>query len=287
MTAVEAETLLGTVRRHFRLAWLIRTALLILAVGACVGAFLPDGGEQREELMSSALLLVGVSWMLLMVISVRQIRRANQASVYIASGRLDLAEQQLKGALGAFSLYRRGKLLICHNLAVVAHGKKDYDTAAALCDGVLSMRKALSRNVDRLCRILLADSRLFLGDAESAAAALEPLSAGDGGLGLSTRLMLLPVELRCQTLLGAFSEAVSSLRVKVKLAELLDSAKAALVHALLARACRETGQDAAADFLLRRAWLYHDLGELAEDYPFLRDSAPGTPSADNNTDSAA
>ncbi len=286
MTAVEAETLIATVRRHFRLAWLIRSGLLVLAVGACVGMFLSNGGGEREEQMSSALLLVGLSWMLLMVISIRQIRRANQASVYIASGRLDLAEQQLKGALVAFSLYRQGKLLICHNLAVVAHGKKNYDAAATLCDGVLSMRKALSRNVDRLCRILLADSRLFLGEADSAAAALQPLSSGDGGLGLPTRLMLLPVELRCQTVLGAFSEAVSSLSVKIKLAELLDSAKAALVHALLARACRETGQVAAADFLLRRARLYHNLGELAQDYPFLRDSAIDTPSADNNTDSA-
>jgi hypothetical protein len=231
--------------------------------------------------------LAAVAWVLLMIFSIRQVRSANQASVYIASGRLDLAEEQLKSALNAFSLYKTGKLLVCHNLAVVSHGRKNYGAAAELCAGVLSLSSGLSRHVSRLCRILLADCRLFLGDSSAAHKVLEPLAGPDLDLPLSERLMLLPVELRCRIAEGDFEGAASSLPKKVRLAELLESPKAALVHALLARACRRVGELTAAAFLQRRAELYHDLESLGGEYPILNDSPAEGTSADNNIENEA
>jgi hypothetical protein len=98
--------------------------------------------------------------------------------------------------------------------------------------------------------------------------------------------MLLPIELRCRTAEGDYERAAESLGWKVRLAELLEAPKAALVHALLARACRHTDRSEVATFLQRRAELYGDLGELAGEYQTPLGSAPGAISADNNRDTA-
>lgn len=286
MTLSEAKALVRLLRRHSFLASVSRVLVLLVVVIGFLGALVQGEADGSAQALWYAAVFAALLWILLTVFSVRQVRAANQASVYISSGRLDLAEEQLKSAMHQFSLYRAGKLLACHNLAVVAHGQKNYQAAAELCDGVISLCGGISRSAGRLCRILLADCRLFLGDSVSALQAIEPLSLHDPALSLSERLMLLPIELRCQIVEGQFEQAGESLSWKVRLAELLDAPKASLVHALLARACHQAGQMEAAAFLQRRAELYHDLRELAEDYEILQDSAPETPTADNNAANA-
>jgi hypothetical protein len=149
-----------------------------------------------------------MGWVVLAMFSARQIRATNQANVYISNGRLDLAEEQLKSAMQLFSLYRTGKLLVCHNLAVVAHGQKNYSVAAALCDGLIESGVSVTRGIGRMCRILLADCRLLLGDTVSAIRAISPLRLDDPGMSLNERLMLLPIELRCQAAEGEYSRSV-------------------------------------------------------------------------------
>ncbi len=223
-------------------------------------------------------------WVAFTIFSVRQARASQQASAYVASGRLDLAEEQLKGILRQFSFFRQGKLLACHNLAVIAHGRKDYRAAAELCGGIVSLRTGPPRAIGRTCRILLADCRLLLGDAAAAVEAIKPFSLRGGDLNLVEQLLLLPVELRCQIASKAYPEAVDDLAWKVRRAELLDSPKAALTHALLATACREVGEAGKADYLLRRANLYHDLSDLDDAAGLLPESASRGTSADNTVD---
>ncbi|MEE8384979.1 MAG: hypothetical protein V3S01_03600 [Dehalococcoidia bacterium] len=287
MTSTEAKSLVRSLRRQFFLASVWRILVLaVVALGFLGSVVQTEADGQSEALWYAALIAAGL-WMLLTMISVRQVKAANQASIYISSGRLDLAEAQLKSAMHQFSLYRMGKLLVCHNLAVVAHGQKNYQAAAELCDGVISLCGGISRSVGRLCRMLLADCRLFLGDSVSADRALAPLSLQDPAMSLSEQLMLLPIELRCRIARGDFEGAAERLSWKVRLAELLDSPKAGLVHALLARVCGEVGKREAAVFLRGRAKLYHDLDELAKEYEILRDSAPGAQDADNNQGSSS
>ena len=281
MTATEAHQVVRALRRQFLTASVSRAILLIVVALGLFATGMGSTFEWRSDLLLSAAVLAGIAWLVLTVVSIRQIRAANQASGYIASGRLDLAEEQLKSALRQFSLYRNGKLLACHNLAVVAHGRKNYQAAAELCDGVISLRGGLSGVTRHLCRILLADCRLFLGDIVAARRAIEPMSLRDPALGLAEQMLLLPVELRCQIADGEYEKAASSLAWKVGRAELLDSPKAALTHALLAIACREVGRRDTAAFLERRAGLYHDAGALADEYETLRDSHPSGTSADN------
>jgi len=224
---------------------------------------------QRLDSLWSAATLVGMAWVLLTALSARQMRAANQAAAFMAAGRADLAEQRLKHAIHQFSLYRRGKLMVCHALAVIAHGRKDYHVAAELCDGIVSTCGHLSRRIVRLCRILLADCRLALGDNRAAGSALGPINLGLPDLNLVEQLMLLPVELSCQIGRGDYAAAAANLGWKIRRAELLDSPKAALVHALLARACREIGRTECAELLRRKAELYHDMKDLQKEYALL------------------
>jgi hypothetical protein len=293
MTLAEAKTVVRTLRRHFFLASVARVALLTLVLAGLLGAAVRSQIDETAQALWSASMFGALVWVTLTMLSARQVRAANQASAYISSGQLELAEEHLKNALGLFSLYRGGKLLACHNLAVIAHSRKDYQAAAELCDCILAVSGGISRSLGRLCRILLADCRLFLGDLQPALRAIAPLSLREppGGAGpndgadtgrprrardslsLSEQLLLLPVQLRCQIEAGDFIRAVESLPWKVRLAELLDSPRAALVHVLLSMACGGLGDVATSRFLRVRAGLYHDLGELATEYPVVRRSS--------------
>lgn len=278
MTPAEAAALVRTLKRQLWLARLTRWLLLaIIVLGVIAASREPDAAVQRQRLWTAAM-FAGLAWVLLTATSARQVRASNQASVYMSTGRLDLAEEHLKSALQSFSLFKAGKLLVCHNLAVVEHGRKNYSAAAELCDGLLSLGAGLGRGVGRMCRILLADCRLFLGDSLAALRAIDPLHLHAPALNLAEQLLLLPVELRCQIAQGDFARAADDLPRKVRLAELLDSRRAALVHALLARACARLGKSAEARFLDRRAALYHDLEPLRSEYPILAASEGHGPS---------
>lgn len=292
MTLAEAQTVVRTLRRHFFLASVARVALLTLVLAGLLGAAVRSQIDDTAQALWSASMFGALVWVTLTMLSARQIRAANQASAYISSGQLELAEEHLKNAVALFSLFRGGKLLACHNLAVIAHNRKDYRTAAELCDCILAVSSGISRSLGRLCRILLADCRLFLGDLEAALRAIAPLAireppgslpgptVGDAAeprraresLSLSEQLLLLPVQLRCQIEAGDFIRATESLSWKVRLAELLDSPRAALVHVLLSIACGGLGDAATSRFLRVRGALYHDLGELATEYPIVQGS---------------
>jgi len=275
MSGGEAHRLIQTLRRQFLLASLTRSILLvIIALSFVFGALWRADAAYRAELMWSISSVAAIAWVVLTFYSVRQVRAAHQASGFIASGRLDLAEDKLKSTIRQFSLYRNAKLLACHHLAVVAHGRKSYQAAAELCDGMISLPGSPPMATLRTCRILLADCRLLLGDVVAARQAIAPLKLRGPELNLAEQLLLLPIELRCQITAEQYDEAAESLAWKVKRAELLDSPTAGLVHALLAIAADHTDQLQIAAFLRRRADLYHGLAELAAEHDFLRDLAP-------------
>ena len=146
MTRQEAHRLIRSLRRQFLLLTVTRCLLLTtVAVGFLGTLWNPSdapGSILSANPLTNALWLAAtfaaVVWVALTFYSVRQVRSTNQATAYIASGRLDLAEGQLMDALRQFSLYRNGKLLACHKLALIAHGQKQYQVAAELCDGILS-----------------------------------------------------------------------------------------------------------------------------------------------------
>jgi tetratricopeptide (TPR) repeat protein len=276
MTRIQAKSIIRGLRRNVFIATMISLFLMGILSFSLIGVAILSSGSLRTQSLWSAATFAGLAWVMLTVLSARQVRSANQAAAYLSAGRFDLAEQELTAALRTFSLYRTGKILVCHNLAVVVHGQKNYIAAAELCDGILSLQRRSNPGVGRVCRILLADCRLFLGDTLAAIKALQPLIRRRGELSLGEQLLLLPIELRCAVADGRHEEALRDLPGTIRRAELLDSPRAALVHALLARSCTAMGCGPQAQHLQERAELYHDLNELQKEYAILREP-PGAP----------
>ena len=264
MTQPEASQLIRTLRRQFLIAGIWKVGVLVLVLTASIAAAGPWTSADQDKMLWAIAVAAAGLWIVFTLVGLRQVRESNQAAVYIATGRLDLAEQQLRTAALAFNLHRRAKLLACHNLAVVAHGRKEYETAAALSAGVIELGRGALRSVSRICRILLADCLLELHNPEAARQAIDPIPLSDPGVPLSEQLLLLPIRLRCDAALKAYDHILIDLPGKVRRAELLDSPKAAMCHQILADACARDGRRAEAEFLKKRAELYHD-GDESDD----------------------
>lgn len=281
MNVSQARGFIRTIRRHLWMSAVMRFCLLLL-IAVSIGALPFYANENRpSDLLWAVGAMAGIAWIGLTFLSVKQLRSANQGIAYLADGRLDLAEDQLSAAALQFSLFRVGKLRACHNLAVVAHGRGKFEVAATLLDGVLPALRHPDRALDKTSRLVLADSLLSLGDSVAAAKALSPLSLQSSDLTLTEQILILPIEIRCRVATGDYESAVSDLGWKVKRAELLDSPRAAQVHALLAEACRRTGREPIAKFLTSRANLYADMQEVMADRPGLRELISSPTSADN------
>lgn len=305
MTVSDARVVIKTLRRQLLLATVSRIGILgMLAFGLVTTLFSTEQAGYRDALWFS-IMFAALTWVAMSMFSVRQLRAAHQASAYISNGRLDLAEEQLKSAVYAFSMYRSGKLLACHNLAVVAHGRKNYQASAELCHFLIAAGGSTTQKLGQLCRILLADCCLYLDDAAGALEVIQPLTIKDrtppssplavnraalrkyrAELSLAEQVLLLPIQIRSQIRLGHYDQVTHELLWKVRVAEAMDSSRAALVHSLLAKACRVLNRSSEAAFLQKRAELYADMSELATEYPETRDSAATAIIADNNADIA-
>lgn len=284
MTPAEAHILARRLRRDYHLAGLAKVGLLsVVALWVAMAVARPPLAESTQTLLWFTGLAAFVAWIMLTTLGVRQVHATNRASMMVAAGRLDLAEEHLVQTLRQFGIYRASKLLACHCLAVVVHGQKEYEAAAELCRAVVALGRTRSRPVARLCRILLADCSMVLGDIPAAVTALEPLRPrpisierrGSQELSLAEQMLLLPIDLRCRIITGDLDRATADLVWRIRVAEILDSSRAAVAHALLAEACRRQGREVLAAFLRRRAELYHDLSELAATYPALADVLAG------------
>jgi len=134
--------------------------MLATATGA---VFAPSFGLEADtdHLWTMAIFFAG-SWMVLSIVGYRQIKTANQAAIYITTGRLDLAETQLRDAVLAFNLHPRGKLMACHNLAVVAHNQKDF--MAEYAHRQISRLSGGQQQRVFLARALVQDAQLYLMD---------------------------------------------------------------------------------------------------------------------------
>jgi len=261
MNFEQAKTLTGKLSMHVWMTRVLRALLLIGMLATATGAvFAPSFGLEADtdHLWTMAIFFAG-SWMVLSIVGYRQIKTANQAAIYITTGRLDLAETQLRDAVLAFNLHPRGKLMACHNLAVVAHNQKDFMAAAELCRAIVQLSGRSLTEMVNLCRILLADCLLQIQQVEAADAAIQPLRQEASTLSLDQQLLLLPIQLQCDAARGAFQSVIDDLPSKMRHAEMLDAPKAGLCHALLAKACERLNRGTEAAFLRERAELYHDI----------------------------
>lgn len=266
MTSSQLAELLHTFQRQvrrirvFRLFLLVGTALAVLYASS-----LPQPDNKR--LIFAIFIATLVIWALTMMNSARVARYLQTASALLSIGQLDDAEVWLRRALQRFSLSARTKILACQQIASLLFRRDDHQSVVLVCGELLKQRLTGFQSVWVNTRLMMADSLLMLDRVPEAYEAIRPVY--DAELSLSDRMKLLPLQLRYELAADYPSAAVQGLPEKLQVAELLDSPRAALVHALLAEACRRSNMSEQQAFLTERAWLYHDLDQLAQRYPII------------------
>lgn len=248
---------------------MIRVFRVVLLAGTLTAviyaARLPQPDNKR--LMFAIFIGTLVIWALTMINSARVARGLQTAGALLSIGQLDDAEVWLRRVLERFSLSARTKILACQQIASLLFRRDDHQNVVLVCTELLKQRLNRFQSVWVNTRLMMADSLLMLDRVPEAYEAIRPVY--DVELSLADRMKLLPLQLRYELAANYTSAAVQGLPEKLRVAELLDSPRAALVHALLAEACRRSNMPDQQQFLAQRAWLYHDLDQLAERYPLI------------------
>jgi len=227
----------------------------------------------------AALLIGGVllGWIVLALVTVHLARMLQMARILLGTGQTDNARVWLGRVMTGMSLSSRIQLVACQHLASSFYSKDAHHEVVLICRELLRHRLGRLKNVAVNARLMLADSLLMLDRLAEAYEAIRPVY--DLPLSLADRMKLLPIQLRYELRSGQPALAVESLPEKVRIAELLESPQAALVHAMLAKACRRRAMPAQSVFLLRRARLYADLEPLARRYSVIADITSADSSA--------
>lgn len=262
MTGLDVDTLLRCFRR--RMAYSTATRwLIVLSILLAFAVPAPSEATGPSVFATLWLVMVLLGWLLLVVVSIRAAQTAQLASTLLSAGRLDEAEQALARVLTSYSIFRSTLLAASQQLGALLHARKQHSQAVKVFQTILwsvGGRVGRQRSLEATVRLLWADCELAIGNLQGAYAAFQPVYGLP--LTLPERLMLLPIELRYDLAAGYTKHAVTNLSEKVRHAELFESPQAAWVHAMLAEACRREGMANRAEFLHRRAMLYHDLNDL-------------------------
>ena len=149
---INARQAISRLRRDLTLSTALNIALAV-AVVTCILLPLGWGGLTPTLILT----ILGTIWLVLSYQSLKGSRLAMNSPGLIAQGRLDDAEQQIEQSLKSFSLFRAGKLLSLHHLALLRHAQKRWDESAQLSRELLNQRLKSLRHVERKSRLMLAD----------------------------------------------------------------------------------------------------------------------------------
>lgn len=270
MNTEDLDNLLRRFHRRINQIALIRAvAILAVVLLAVWSTWEPAHLDRRVAALLVGVVLLG--WIVLALVSFHLARMLQMARILLGTGQTDNARVWLGRVMTGWSLSSRIQLVACQHLASSFSGKDAHQEVVSICRALLRHRLSRLRHVAVNARLMLADSLLMLDRLAEAYEALRPLY--DLPLSLADRMKLLPIQLRYELRSGQPALAAESLPEKVRIAELLESPQAALVHAMLAKACRRQAMYALAEFLIRRARLYADLEPLAQRYNVIADIA--------------
>jgi hypothetical protein len=265
-----AQSAISRFRRDLTVGALLR---LVLAAGAvcALGLNLAPNGKIDGTL---PLLGIGFLWVMLSYRSIKGNRLAAESPSLIATGQLDAAEEHIELALRSFSLFRSGKMLSLHHLALLRHAQRQWRDSAMISQALLRQRFAGPSFITKPSQLLLADALLELGDLQGAYRSLALLSRQR--LTLAEAMNFLLLQLDYESRLGAWNAMVTPgmMYQRLQLIELMPTANAARAQALLSLAALKTGRTDWAQWLRSRAELLVDAKELVAERPYLSELWP-------------
>ncbi len=266
MTPIEIDSLLKQCHRQIKLIRILQGVILIgTAVAVLWASTLPQ--PLNKQVMFGLFIASLIVWVLSLLNSSQLMRQVRTAGALLSIGQLDDAEIWLLRTLQRFTLSIRTKTLALQHCASLFFHRDAHAEVVKICRSLLGERLVGLKQVWINARLMLADSLLMLDQVNEAYEAIRPVY--DTKLSLADRMKLLPIQLRYELAAGYPTAALQNLPEKLQMAELLESPRAALVHALLAEACRRNHMPELEAYLARRAWLYHDLDSVASRYPVI------------------
>lgn len=276
MTPDEITSLLQRYHRQIRLIRVVRIALILGTLAVILWASqLP--APLNKQVMFGVFIATLMIWVVSLINTSQQTRLVRTAGALLGIGQLDNAEVWLQRALRRFTLSIRTNAMVLQHFASLLFRRDAHEQVVQICRSLLKQHFAGLRQIWVNTRLMMADSLLMLDEVAEAYEAIRPVC--DVELSLADRMKLLPIQLRYELAADYPDSALQNLPEKLQLAELLDAPRAALVHALLAEACRRTHKPEQEAYLARRARLYHDLEPIASRYPIIAvvaGSAPGS-----------
>lgn len=260
---ISAQATISRFRRDLTIGALLRAALITGAmVCICWG---PMFGQSFNGAV--LLLAIGAVSAVLGYRSLQGSRLAAESPLLIASGRFDEAETRIDAALRSFSLFKTGKLLSLHHLALLRHAQRRWQESALLCRALLGQRLGIMRGLSKPSMLLLTDNLLHLNDLPGVYEALTRLYQQK--LNLTEALTLGQLQLEYQARIGAFEAMLDEVKTKVEMAELMPSSPAARTQGLLALAAMKMGRQELFAWLKQRAELLCDVRVLVAERPIL------------------
>lgn len=222
-----------------------------LGVAVALGAwalFVMGAGVVAELVLLGAV----VAWLALNALSAAVSRRLPEVAA-MTEVRPDEAEATIASLLRKRALVPWVRLMLYHRLAVLRHRQQRYDEASAICAAVLPRPLGPGSTARPHLLLMLAESRLQVGDTVGAYGPLLELYATR--LTLVEALQRLALQTRYEVATGHVHAALHEAPKKVAMAELMPGPQCGAMHAMLAAAARAAGQEARAEWLWRRAEL--------------------------------
>ena len=164
-----------------------------------------------------------------------------------------LAEVHLADLVKHKPLMRWLRLMLYHRLAAIRHRQHRFAESAAICRTILSQPLGPARKQRGALLLMLAEASLQSRDMYGAYAALSALAAEP--LNLAERLQRLAIQTRYEVLAGHDRAALTGVKQKLLLAELMPAPQCGAMHAMLTASAQRAGHNELADWLYRRSEL--------------------------------
>jgi hypothetical protein len=232
--------------------WLLISGLIVLCLPTAASVLL-GATIQEPEWFSSLMVFIIVAWIWVSTTSTRIVRQLGSIAVVMDRDPFE-AEGLLAQTMTKRPLQRAVRLMLYHRLALLRHRQMRFYESATICHFILSQPTAIVPKLRTSLLLVQTESLLHIGDVSGAFGAISQLQASP--LRLGDRLQLLPLQIRYELLADQNRIAITHVKERVRLAELMPSFQCGAVHGMLAVAAERTDQPALAKWLHARADLF-------------------------------
>jgi len=239
--------------RFFRELWIdsaIRWTLLVAVIVAavCLIAF----NLTNSPVGLAVVMLMAFGWIGINSISAGVWRSLPEATAMIGYNPA-AAEAALAQLIKRRPLMRWVRLMLYHRLASIRHRQHRFHESAGVCQAVLSEPLGPARRQRGPLLLMLAEAKLQCGDLFGTYTALLDLHREPQTLVES--LQRLTLQTRYEVLAGLDRAALTGVRHKLLLSELMPAEHCGAMHAMLTTSATRSGQLELADWLGRRSKL--------------------------------